>query len=225
LNCIAHFAVPAVNRCGICGAGLCPACSTRFTLVRCEPCLLKGNREATKQAYKGLCITVILFAIGIYVGFLWASSLGLPGKQIVGTGMPFQMSPQSTAASTYPRKHQSPASALSSKQKAPSSPVPVPASPQNSPTQRAEGLSFGRKVLFSCFLGWVVACVYWGIKTVRQQTRMIVAGTPGMILWSFVGYFMGSIMVGAIALPRLMRTWIRDIVISRRYLALRNNNF
>jgi hypothetical protein len=67
--------------------------------------------------------------------------------------------------------------------------------------------------------------VYWGIKTVRQQTRMIVAGTPGMILWSFVGYFMGSIMVGAIALPRLMRTWIRDIVISRRYLALRNNNF
>jgi hypothetical protein len=46
-------------------AGLCGECTARFSIVRCEPCLLVHNRAAAAAHWTNLFLTAALVAIGL----------------------------------------------------------------------------------------------------------------------------------------------------------------
>lgn len=62
MKCSTHADSDAAAQCRACSRGLCHACSSRFTLMMCEGCLLQHNRSIARSMYLKLAGTVVAFA-------------------------------------------------------------------------------------------------------------------------------------------------------------------
>lgn len=194
MNCCAHPSVPATASCQPCGRGLCSRCSVRFTLLRCEACLLKGNAAASHQAYRALAITLILLVVGSWL----ASSFLLNSPYL-----PIN-SPRSVAQSepkAHMRVHATPgAQTMTSRQ----------GRRQFSSWQAIQG-----GLMFGCLL----ICLYWGFSALSQQKRRwVMVGSP--MFWCMYLFFriVAAAFVGVIAAPRKIFCSIRDIQTAKRTL-------
>lgn len=69
MKCFAHVASDAVGQCNGCQVGLCGDCVTRFTIPSCERCFVSHNKAVALEMYKGLGITAVIFALGVWFAF------------------------------------------------------------------------------------------------------------------------------------------------------------
>jgi len=65
MKCFHHNDKEATATCQRCGKGLCFECTTRFSMLFCEDCILSYNKSVIAQMYKGIAVTLIIF-----VGFM-----------------------------------------------------------------------------------------------------------------------------------------------------------
>ncbi len=71
MNCYIHPATPATATCQSCGRGLCSPCSARFTLLRCQHCIIEGDKAVAQKTRTALAVTAIIFlAVFFLVGNL-----------------------------------------------------------------------------------------------------------------------------------------------------------
>ena len=61
MKCFNHVDQDATATCMNCNKGLCVECSSRFSSILCEPCLIEHNKSVARTMYIGLAITVIIF--------------------------------------------------------------------------------------------------------------------------------------------------------------------
>lgn len=79
MKCAKHSVEDAVGTCSKCGRGLCHPCTERFTLMKCEKCLLEGNAAVRKRlkgdlinpAILGIAVMLIPLISGVYLS--WGS--------------------------------------------------------------------------------------------------------------------------------------------------------
>ena len=77
MNCFNHPALAATATCQNCGRGLCTPCSSRFTLLRCQPCILQNNAAVARKTYASLAATALIFIVTfVFVGNI--GSMGMP---------------------------------------------------------------------------------------------------------------------------------------------------
>ena len=70
MKCAEHNNTDAVATCR-CGRGLCSECANRFTDPMCESCVLEDAKSISHELYRGLLITVVVFAAVAW----WATQL------------------------------------------------------------------------------------------------------------------------------------------------------
>ena len=61
MNCYRHHEASAVAQCQHCSTGLCPVCSSRFTLQLCQNCLLANNQRYKASLIKNSIIMSVVF--------------------------------------------------------------------------------------------------------------------------------------------------------------------
>lgn len=67
MKCSIHPEFDAISTCQGCGKGLCDGCSRRFTIQRCESCLLAHNRSVATNAYTQIFITALILIGATYI--------------------------------------------------------------------------------------------------------------------------------------------------------------
>lgn len=66
MRCFFHPHDDAAATCTGCSRALCRACTARFTVVKCEPCLVSQNKTVARRHWTNLAITVVLYAAGVF---------------------------------------------------------------------------------------------------------------------------------------------------------------
>ncbi|MDG0789947.1 DUF3818 domain-containing protein [Cohnella ginsengisoli] len=85
MKCYKHESVDASATCQECGRALCRECSSRFSLLMCEGCLVQNNEIVKNRLIKGFVMSGIFFAIGIAFGIMGDS--GLFATLVTGYGL------------------------------------------------------------------------------------------------------------------------------------------
>lgn len=75
MKCFNHIDMDATATCNNCSKGLCSKCSSRFSLMLCESCLLEHNKSIAIEMYIGLAITTIIL-IGSAVFMIMQTNTG-----------------------------------------------------------------------------------------------------------------------------------------------------
>lgn len=195
MNCFAHPNVPATATCNSCGRGLCSPCSARFTMLRCQPCILSGNNTAVRKAYWTIAVTVLLLVIGFTLGF----------------SMVYHSATHPFVLVTHPlitrQNHSKPTSKSS----------PVQTQPANQQLPAPNLSTFQRALIAGIQIGIIFICEYWGFKAMSERRGShILIGTPLFWFMYFIFRLLFGVFVGMIVAPLRLYNAVRDIVVAKK---------